>query len=42
MLHDRDFEGVMSIECEGQGGPMIEQSLAWLRDELAVAGFDTR
>jgi hypothetical protein len=27
------------MECEGQGGPMIERSLAWLRktlDELKV------
>jgi len=22
------------MECEGQGGPMIEQSLAWLRGTL--------
>lgn len=25
------FDGVLSIECEGQGGPMIERSLAWVR-----------
>jgi len=24
----------LSIECEGQGGPMIEKSLAWLRKTL--------
>ena len=29
------YDGVLSIECEGQGGPMIEQSLAWLRGILA-------
>ncbi len=28
------FEGVLSLECEGQGGPMIEKSLAWLRAAL--------
>jgi len=28
------YHGVLSIECEGQGGPMIEQSLAWLRRTL--------
>ncbi len=28
------FEGVLSLECEGQGGPMIEKSLAWLRATL--------
>ncbi len=28
------YDGVLSLECEGQGGPMIERSLAWLRDEL--------
>ncbi len=29
------YDGVLSIECEGQGGPMIEKSLAWLRGVLA-------
>lgn len=28
------YEGVLSIECEGQGGPMIERSLAWVRGLL--------
>lgn len=26
------YDGVVSIECEGAGGPMIEQSLAWVRE----------
>jgi sugar phosphate isomerase/epimerase len=25
------YDGILSMECEGQGGPMIEKSLAWLR-----------
>ncbi len=25
------YDGILSMECEGQGGPMIERSLAWLR-----------
>jgi len=29
------YDGVLSIECEGQGGPMIEKSLAWLRGVVA-------
>ena len=29
------YDGVLSLECEGQGGPMIEQSLEWLRTLLA-------
>ena len=32
ILVDMRYDGVVSIECEGQGGPMIEQSLAWVRD----------
>ena len=28
------YDGVLSIECEGQGGVMIEKSLAWLRETL--------
>jgi len=31
------FDGVFSIECEGQGGPMIEKSLAWVRELVADA-----
>ena len=31
VLAEIDFDGVLSIECEGQGGPMIERSLAWVR-----------
>ncbi len=34
MLRDRGFKGVLSMECEGVGGPMIERSLAWLRGAL--------
>jgi sugar phosphate isomerase/epimerase len=35
VLRQSGYAGVLSIECEGQGGPMIERSLAWLRKELA-------
>ena len=34
LLRDAGYDGALSIECEGQGGPMIEQSLAWLRGTL--------
>lgn len=34
ILRDNGFTGVLSMECEGQAGPMIEQSLRWLRDTL--------
>lgn len=39
ILREHGYQGVLSIECEGQGGPMIERSLAWLRktlDELKI------
>lgn len=32
ILVDIGYEGVVSIECEGEGGPMIEKSLAWVRE----------
>lgn len=35
LLRDNGFTGVLSLECEGQGGPLIEQSLAWVRSTLA-------
>ena len=34
VLRDHGYKGVLSMECEGQGGPMLEKSLAWLRKTL--------
>jgi sugar phosphate isomerase/epimerase len=34
VLKAAGYEGVLSLECEGQGGPMLERSLAWLRGEM--------
>jgi sugar phosphate isomerase/epimerase len=31
ILADMKYDGVVSLECEGQGGPMIEKSLAFVR-----------
>ncbi len=31
------FEGTMSLECDAQGGPMLERSLAWFRKVLEEA-----
>jgi len=39
ILRDGGFTGVLSMECEGQGGPMIERSLAWLRKTLKELGI---
>jgi len=41
-LGDSGFDGVLSLECEGQGGPMLADSLNWLRGELSGAGFRER
>jgi len=34
LLRDHGYQGVLSMECEGQAGPMIEKSLAWVRQTL--------
>lgn len=34
ILRDNGYSGTLSMECEGQGGPMIEKSLEWLRSTL--------
>lgn len=34
ILIDSGYDGVVSLECEGAGGPMIESSLAWTRSLL--------
>jgi sugar phosphate isomerase/epimerase len=39
ILRNHGFDGVLSMACEGQGGPMIEQSLAWLKKTLLEAGI---
>ena len=39
LLRDRGYDGVLSIECEGQGGPMIERLAEWLRATLAELNF---
>jgi inosose dehydratase len=41
MLRDRGYDGVLSMECEGQGGPMIEQSLRWMRRTLSELNIPT-
>ncbi|GHT39636.1 hypothetical protein FACS189427_13680 [Planctomycetales bacterium] len=34
ILRDNGYTGPLSIECAGEGGPLIEKSLAWLRKTL--------
>jgi len=39
LLRDHGYTGALSLECEGQGGPMLERSVAWVRrtlQELAI------
>ena len=38
ILAESGYAGVLSLECEGQGGPMIERSLHWVRQLLAEVG----
>ena len=42
LLRDRGYDGVLSMECEGQGGPMIEQSLRWMRKTLTELNIPIR
>jgi len=39
ILRNSGYSGVLSIECEGAGGPMIEKSLGWLRTTLKKLGI---
>ena len=34
LLRASGYTGALSLECEGQGGPLIEKSLAWMRKTL--------
>ena len=39
LLAGQGYSGVLSIECEGACGPMIEKSLGWLRATLSELGI---
>lgn len=39
LLRDSGYAGTLSLECEGQGGPLIERSLQWVRAKLAELGI---
>ena len=34
MLVASGYDGVLSLECEGQGGPMLERSRQWVSELL--------
>lgn len=40
MLRDYGYNGTLSMECEGMGGPLIERSLRWLRKTLEELGIE--
>ncbi|MBN1835083.1 MAG: sugar phosphate isomerase/epimerase [Spirochaetales bacterium] len=39
ILRDTGYTGVLGLECEGQGGPLIEKSLGWVRKTLKELGI---
>ncbi|MGB9821281.1 MAG: sugar phosphate isomerase/epimerase family protein [Pseudothermotoga sp.] len=39
ILRDNGYNGVLSIECEGKGGILLEKSLDWLRKTLKELGI---
>ena len=39
LLHSHAYKGTLSIECEGQAGPMLATSVEWLRKTLAELGI---
>jgi inosose dehydratase len=41
ILADAGYKGILSMECEGAGGPMIEKSLAWVRKTVEEVGKGT-
>jgi inosose dehydratase len=38
-LRDGGFDGTLSLECEAQGGPLLERSLDWLRRTMQELGI---
>jgi len=39
ILHKAGFAGPLSLEVEGQGGPILEKSLRWMRKTLSELGI---
>jgi sugar phosphate isomerase/epimerase len=39
ILHKSGFNGAVSMECEGQGGALIERSLVWVRKTFKELGI---
>jgi sugar phosphate isomerase/epimerase len=35
LLAEHGYEGILSIECEAHGGPLLERSVEWVRNLLA-------
>jgi len=40
LLKSSGYNGVLSMECEEAGGPLIEKSLQWLRRALSELGVE--
>ena len=39
ILRDNGYTGHLSLECEGEGGPLLEKSLNWLRGTMTELGI---
>ncbi|MGL6225591.1 MAG: sugar phosphate isomerase/epimerase family protein [Thermoguttaceae bacterium] len=39
ILYEKGYSGPLSMECEGQGGRLIERSLSWIRTTLKELGI---
>jgi len=37
ILAKSGFQGTLCLECDAQGGPVLERSLNWLREVVAAA-----
>ena len=42
MLGARGYDGAVTIECEGKGGPLLAESLEWVRNQLPAADLEER
>lgn len=39
ILRDNDYDGAVSVECEGDGGPLLERSVEWVRATFSDLGI---
>jgi sugar phosphate isomerase/epimerase len=39
ILKDGGYAGAVSLECDAEGGPLLEESIRWVRETLDILDY---